>query len=218
MHVLLTPQVILYYQWRTLQMMYKRIAAAIKEAGLEGTAHPTDYLQMYCLANRDPIPHEVGAGGGGGGIDGRVTGGGRSCWRCVLCAWAGVHSPPPYHHPHTHTCTPQAELDPSDGANGSLPGSGVRSTANGGKPATTPAARAHASRRFMIYVHSKMMLVDDEYIIVGSANINERSMNGSRDTEIAMGSYQVTAGGAWQCMRGCACVGGWVCVCLAATS
>ena len=32
--------------------------------------------------------------------------------------------------------------------------------------------------------------VDDEYIIVGSANINERSMNGARDTEIAMGSYQ----------------------------
>lgn len=34
------------------------------------------------------------------------------------------------------------------------------------------------------------MLVDDEYIIVGSANINERSMNGARDSEIAMGAYQ----------------------------
>ena len=32
--------------------------------------------------------------------------------------------------------------------------------------------------------------VDDEYIIVGSANINERSMNGARDSEIAMGAYQ----------------------------
>lgn len=32
--------------------------------------------------------------------------------------------------------------------------------------------------------------VDDEYIIIGSANINERSMNGSRDSEIAMGAYQ----------------------------
>ncbi|MED6212355.1 Phospholipase D [Stylosanthes scabra] len=45
-------------------------------------------------------------------------------------------------------------------------------------------------RRFMIYVHSKMMIVDDEYIIIGSANINQRSMNGGRDTEIAMGAYQ----------------------------
>ncbi|KAJ0039631.1 hypothetical protein Pint_28743 [Pistacia integerrima] len=36
----------------------------------------------------------------------------------------------------------------------------------------------------------KGMIVDDEYVIVGSANINERSMAGSRDTEIAMGAYQ----------------------------
>ncbi|KAJ7524604.1 hypothetical protein O6H91_17G013900 [Diphasiastrum complanatum] len=49
---------------------------------------------------------------------------------------------------------------------------------------------AQDSRRFMIYVHSKMMIVDDEYIIVGSANINQRSMDGGRDTEIAMGAYQ----------------------------
>lgn len=32
--------------------------------------------------------------------------------------------------------------------------------------------------------------VDDEYIIVGSANINQRSMDGARDSEIAMGAYQ----------------------------
>ncbi|XP_031403154.1 phospholipase D alpha 1-like isoform X2 [Punica granatum] len=50
--------------------------------------------------------------------------------------------------------------------------------------------RAQQARRFMIYVHSKMMIVDDEYIIVGSANINQRSMDGARDTEIAMGAYQ----------------------------
>ncbi|GJY89218.1 PH, RCC1 and FYVE domains-containing protein 1-like protein [Tanacetum coccineum] len=33
-------------------------------------------------------------------------------------------------------------------------------------------------------------LFDDEYIIVGSANINQRSMNYARDFEIAMGAYQ----------------------------
>lgn len=42
----------------------------------------------------------------------------------------------------------------------------------------------------MIYIHSKGIIVDDEYIIIGSANINQRSMDGSRDTEIAMGAYQ----------------------------
>ncbi|CAN6284481.1 unnamed protein product [Urochloa humidicola] len=50
--------------------------------------------------------------------------------------------------------------------------------------------RAQEARRFMIYVHAKTMIVDDEYIIVGSANINQRSMDGGRDTEIAMGAYQ----------------------------
>ncbi|XP_011007499.1 PREDICTED: phospholipase D delta-like [Populus euphratica] len=51
-------------------------------------------------------------------------------------------------------------------------------------------SEAFKSQRFMIYVHAKGMIVDDEYVIVGSANINQRSMAGSKDTEIAMGSYQ----------------------------
>lgn len=42
----------------------------------------------------------------------------------------------------------------------------------------------------MIYVHAKGMIVDDQYVIMGSANINQRSLDGSRDTEIAMGAYQ----------------------------
>ncbi|ESW09022.1 hypothetical protein PHAVU_009G093500 [Phaseolus vulgaris] len=51
-------------------------------------------------------------------------------------------------------------------------------------------SRAQKSRRFMIYVHAKMMIVDDEYIIIGSANINQRSMDGARDSEIAVGAFQ----------------------------
>jgi len=35
-----------------------------------------------------------------------------------------------------------------------------------------------------------MMIVDDTYIIVGSANINNRSLSGTRDTEIAIGAWQ----------------------------
>ncbi|KAJ9448882.1 Phospholipase D alpha 1, partial [Diplonema papillatum] len=31
------------------------------------------------------------------------------------------------------------------------------------------------SKRHMIYVHSKMLIVDDDYVIVGSANINDRA-------------------------------------------
>jgi phospholipase D1/2 len=37
-----------------------------------------------------------------------------------------------------------------------------------------------------IYVHTKLMIVDDRYVILGSANINDRSMMGNRDSEIAV--------------------------------
>jgi phospholipase D1/2 len=49
--------------------------------------------------------------------------------------------------------------------------------------------RVHNNRRYMIYVHSKMMIVDDRYIIIGSANLNERSLAGDRDTEICVGLW-----------------------------
>ena len=37
----------------------------------------------------------------------------------------------------------------------------------------------------IVYIHSKLMIVDDLYVICGSANINDRSMKGSRDSEFA---------------------------------
>ncbi|KAK9457704.1 hypothetical protein V1511DRAFT_455910 [Dipodascopsis uninucleata] len=36
-----------------------------------------------------------------------------------------------------------------------------------------------------LYIHAKIMIVDDRVAIIGSANINERSMRGSRDSEVA---------------------------------
>lgn len=38
----------------------------------------------------------------------------------------------------------------------------------------------------LIYIHSKCMIVDDKHVIIGSANINDRSMLGSRDHEVAV--------------------------------
>lgn len=48
-----------------------------------------------------------------------------------------------------------------------------------------------------IYVHTKAMIVDDEYVLIGSANINDRSMCGNRDSEIAC----LVSGGATQDSR-----------------
>ena len=38
----------------------------------------------------------------------------------------------------------------------------------------------------MIYVHSKIMIVDDHFALIGSANINDRSLIGYRDSELAV--------------------------------
>ncbi len=37
-----------------------------------------------------------------------------------------------------------------------------------------------------IYIHSKVIIVDDDIVIMGSANINDRSMLGFKDSEIAI--------------------------------
>nr|XP_043639931.1 phospholipase D beta 1-like [Erigeron canadensis] len=68
----------------------------------------------------------------------------------------------------------------------------VPPTSNGknSHPPNTPQALSITSRRFMIHVNSKGMIVDDEFVLLGSANINQRSLEGTRDTEIAMGAYQ----------------------------
>jgi phospholipase D1/2 len=117
-------QRILYWQHKTIQMMYETIYKALVETGLEGAFSPQDYLNFFCLGNREMVD----------GIDNSGTG------------------------------------SPSN--------------------ANTPQALSRKSRRFMVYVHSKGMVVDDEYVVIGSANINQRSMEGTRDTEIAMGAYQ----------------------------
>ncbi|KAH6789181.1 phospholipase D delta [Perilla frutescens var. frutescens] len=120
-------QEILYWQGQTMQMMYDIIAQEIEAAQID--AHPTDYLNFYCLGNREECVEE-----------------------------------------ESNVNTGQASSN--------------------GNTNTYQESASKKYGRFMIYVHAKGMVVDDEYVIIGSANINQRSMAGSRDTEIAMGAYQ----------------------------
>lgn len=41
-------------------------------------------------------------------------------------------------------------------------------------------------RTELIYIHSKVMIVDDKKMVLGSANINDRSMLGFRDSELGI--------------------------------
>ena len=110
-------QEILYWQYKTMEMMYHRIGQALLRTGND--SHPTDWLLFLCPGKRE-VPGD-----------------------------------------HLERLEPPSE----------------------------PFAKIfRETLRFPIYVHSKMMIVDDTYIIIGSANINQRSMAGTRDTEIAMGT------------------------------
>ncbi|KVH88720.1 hypothetical protein Ccrd_025990, partial [Cynara cardunculus var. scolymus] len=79
--------------------------------------HPLDYLNFYCLGNREECPEEVSTSG--------------------ICHSSNAHS----------------------------------------------VSASYRYGRFMIYVHAKGMIVDDEYVILGSANINQRSMAAMIDDE-----------------------------------
>jgi phosphatidylserine/phosphatidylglycerophosphate/cardiolipin synthase-like enzyme len=36
----------------------------------------------------------------------------------------------------------------------------------------------------LVYIHSKLLICDDRIVICGSANINDRSLLGTRDSEV----------------------------------
>lgn len=116
-------QEVLRWQHNTMQSMYERIASAIKKmhnVDPSFEAEPTDYLNFYCLANR--------------------------------------------------------ELD--------------EGTQSIDSPRCDSEKLMAKTRRHLIYVHSKMAIVDDSLALVGSANINERSLAGTRDTEVSQASWQ----------------------------
>ncbi|KAG5645727.1 hypothetical protein DXG03_005423 [Asterophora parasitica] len=50
----------------------------------------------------------------------------------------------------------------------------------------TPEEELNAYVSELLYVHSKLMIVDDERVIMGSANINDRSQKGDGDSEICL--------------------------------
>ena len=114
-------QEIIHWQYHTIDMMYRRIAEAIEEKGLD--TEPQDYLLFLCLGKREEA--ETSA----------------------------------------KLLKQQPSLD-------------------------VPQAPVTKQKRSIIAVNSKIAIFDDEYIIVGSANMNDRSLVGNRNTELAIGAYQ----------------------------
>lgn len=111
-------QSILYWQYLTIDSMYRQIAKLLR--AYDNKSRPTDYLNFYCLGNRES---EV-------------------------------------------------------------------FTSNVADPNKYDEVRLSETRRHPIYVHSKMFIFDDAISLIGSANVNQRSLDGARDSEIVISAYQ----------------------------
>ena len=138
-----------------MQMMYELIAKELKGVNLEGV-NIQDYLNFYCLGNREWVEEQSSSSNSAGEVVIQLTFNLFTtilmlCFSCLRCCY-------------NKECWSIVLI--------------------------FQVSASQKNGRFMIYVHAKGMVVDDEYVIIGSANINQRSMAGSRDTEIAMGSYQ----------------------------
>ena len=58
-----------------------------------------------------------------------------------------------------------------------------------------PATLAHGQTDKMIYVHTKILLIDDRYVAIGSANLNKRSMTSDSELQIAVVDDETVDGG-----------------------
>lgn len=65
-----------------------------------------------------------------------------------------------------------------------------RETREGGQDPEHASGILNQTRRHLVYTHSKMTIVDDSIALIGSANINQRSLDGNRDSELCLGSWQ----------------------------
>lgn len=170
-------QKILYFQMRTVEMVMKKIAAAIKEAQLPD-AHPTDFFALFCLGNREAFPSDASSG------DSRYSS------SSSASSFREPQRVPLRSRKSTDLERDSKRLEKvlNKGRGSSLTRrlSSFRRTG----PRTTDEELLNLSRRHPIYVHSKLFISDDEVVLMGSANLNERSMCGVRDTEVAFSAFQ----------------------------
>jgi len=137
----------LRYQFLTIQMIYKRIAEALKKANnTERTV--LDYFSIFFLGNREADEQDKKKPENGIGT----------------------------HDFEAKQKDPASLLDrqyrPED--------------------YKKAAENVREQRRFPIFVHSKLLIVDDAVALASSGNINQRSLDGRRNTELGATMFEAS--------------------------
>lgn len=60
---LIYPVMLQFLQNKTMQMMYDVIYAALEEVGLQNEYEPQDYLNFFCLGNREALSQSTSDSG-----------------------------------------------------------------------------------------------------------------------------------------------------------
>ena len=140
--------------------MYRRIAAAIQEfdARCEGdprkSAHPTDYLSFYCLAKQESPEdqpqslQEPRPGSEAGTYLRPLT---PTYCNDIVCLCSSIATPPHIRHSFKK----------------------LKNVLVTSRPTIFPTAILRDKCHSLVYVHAKLSIFDDEYVVVGSANINQ---------------------------------------------
>lgn len=170
-------QKILHFQKLTVEMIMKKVAAAIKEAKLSD-AHPLDFVSIFCLGNREPLYITYDSSD-----DASSTGSSSSLFK-------EPNVIPMRKRDSGGSARLQRQQSDTSVSRASAITSRLSSFRRKKGPITPDEQLLAMTRRHPIYQHSKLMITDDEVIINGSANLNERSMCGVRDSEIAFSGFQ----------------------------
>ncbi|SIT07894.1 phosphatidylserine/phosphatidylglycerophosphate/cardiolipin synthase family protein [Achromobacter sp. MFA1 R4] len=154
-----------YFRYRDLAMLLRETRRKLKSAGWQKD------LYVFVVTN---VPDDHG----------------RGYTHAMLLALGQGHRMPAYHR-QTDDRGPDAELRKTDlqGVNIIMASLCTTGTAYWGGNEEVP---KQMHRYAPIYVHSKLLLVDDVFFTLGSANVNTRSMESDSELNIACPSPELT--------------------------
>ncbi len=185
-------QQILFFQFRTIEMMMKTIADAISAKGLQNVS-PTDFLSIFCLGARVEPDEPLEATPGGS----EATGDDIGCDESASARFDGSVSTVLNSRRESFSSEGSSRTHTSRASHSSIGSRASRISSHivsrlsfGSKPKSADENILAHSRRHPIYQHAKLLICDDEIVLTGSSNVNERSMSGFRDTELAVGMFQ----------------------------
>ncbi|KAI8884179.1 phospholipase D/nuclease [Backusella circina FSU 941] len=182
-----TARLVMYYQYISICSGEKSIIEQLKKSGI----NPEEYIRFYSLRSWDRINQKF--------VEEMLA-------RDAGLTPKEVHTPHhhirnPFHHHHTHLRDQyEQEVNSVDLAH---PPAGfmmpepfhVRVSAEeGAHQSETENNEGGFSDKELVkdyvteelYIHAKLLIADDRVVIMGSANLNDRSQCGDRDSEIAL--------------------------------